>query len=531
MPAITHALYISPVPGYQTELLMKTLRLILGDQLNHQHPWLEVVNDQITYVLMEVRSETDYVHHHIQKVTAIFLAMRAFAKHLEQTGHQVKYLRLDDADNRQNFPDNLSHLLKTEGFERFEFQLPDEYRLDQILNEFAAGLDIKYEVSDSHHFLTEREEMARFFHGRKTYLMERFYRNIRKQTGYLMDGLQPVTGEWNYDIENRNKYKGEAPVPEFPWVSHDASAVCDLLEANGVRTIGKMKNLILPWAVTRQEGLEWLDFFCTHLLPHFGKFQDAMSSDYDFLFHARLSFLMNVKLLSPTEVVQAAEAKWREDPEKYGIAQVEGFIRQIIGWREYMRGIYWAKMPKFALHNYFGHSAGLPSWFWTGQTRMKCLSESIHNSLDHAYAHHIQRLMVIGNFSLLLGVDPDEINAWFLGIYIDAFEWVEITNTRGMSQYADGGIVGSKPYVASANYINKMSDYCKGCHYKKSDKVGEQACPFNSLYWDFYERHRSLLENNPRIGMVYRTWDRIEYGKKVALLERASFCKTNVEIL
>ncbi len=510
---------------------MKTLRLILGDQLNRQHPWLEKVDDQVTYVMMEVRSETDYVRHHIQKVAAIFLAMRSFAEQLRQAGHQVKYIRLDDPDNQQGFPGNLNPLLDAGNFSRFEYQLPDEYRLDQILKEFAAGLEIPSQAWDSHHFLTTREELGKFFQGRKTYLMESFYRDIRKRTGYLMDGQQPATGEWNYDADNRNRYKGEVPVPEFPWVAHDASAICNMLDAQGVETIGEMKDQMLPWAVTRQEGLEWLDFFCTHLLPHFGTFQDAMSSDHDFLFHARLSFLMNVKLLSPTEVVEAVEAKWKEDPDRYGIAQVEGFIRQIIGWREYMRGIYWAKMPEFASLNHFGHTAALPGWFWTGETKMNCMRASIRNSLDHAYAHHIQRLMVTGNFSLLLGVHPDEIDAWYLGIYIDAFEWVEITNTRGMSQYADGGIVGSKPYAASANYINKMGDYCKGCHYKKSDKVGEKACPLNSLYWDFYDRHRDLLEKHPRIGMAYRTWDRMDGDKKAALLERAAYCKSNAESL
>jgi len=244
-----------------------------------------------------------------------------------------------------------------------------------------------------------------------------------------------------------------------------------------------------------------------------------------------LSFAMNVKLLSPHEVVQAAVAAWQASNGAIGLNQVEGFVRQILGWREFMRGIYWANMPEFASLNFLNHKAKLPAWFWTGQTNMNCLKHAIGQSLQLAYAHHIQRLMVIGNFALLLGADPDEVDAWYLGVYIDAIEWVEITNTRGMSQYADGGIVGSKPYVASANYMHKMSNYCKTCHYNKDEKTGEKACPFNSLYWDFYHRHRDKFERNPRIGMMYQLLNKMEPEQLDAILDRAAWVKKHVEEL
>jgi len=257
-------------------------------------------------------------------------------------------------------------------------------------------------------------------------------------------------------------------------------------------------------------------------LIHFGQYQDAMTTWDPFLFHSRLSFSLNTKMISPLEVVRKVETYWESHQDEVSISQVEGFVRQIIGWREYMRGIYWAKMPEFAELNFFGHERPLPSWYWTGNTKMNCLSKSISQSLEHAYAHHIQRLMVTGNFALLAGIDPAALDEWYLGIYIDAIEWVEITNTRGMSQFADGGIVGTKPYVSSANYIQKMSNYCGQCAYDAKKKTGHGACPFNSLYWNFYEVNRSKLQKNPRIGMAYRTLDKMS-NKKELLAQAAEY--------
>jgi deoxyribodipyrimidine photolyase-related protein len=274
-----------------------------------------------------------------------------------------------------------------------------------------------------------------------------------------------------------------------------------------------------------------LDYFTENCLPLFGTFQDAMAPGEWSLYHSRLSFSMNVKLISPQEVVNKAIEVYTRRPQEIAYHQLEGFVRQIIGWREYMRGIYWLKMPEFADLNYLEHTGKLPNWFWTGKTKMNCLKNTIHQSLEFSYAHHIQRLMITGNFALLAGVHPDEVDAWYLGIYIDAIEWVEITNTRGMSQFADGGIVGTKPYVSSATYIHKMSSYCTGCHYDKSKKTGEKACPFNSLYWNFYARHENKLAKNPRIGMMYNVWKKMEPDAKAALLKQADDYLSNINEL
>jgi deoxyribodipyrimidine photolyase-related protein len=497
------------------------LRLILGDQLNLHHPWFGEVDPQVLYVFIEARSEAEYVIHHVQKVVAFFVAMRAFERTLSEAGHHTHYVRLDDPDNAGDFARNIRRLVEQYGVREVEYQLPDEHRLDRVLAELEGALPVPVRAVDTFHFYTERDELESFFRGKKLYLMENFYRHMRKKHRVLMDHGQPVTGQWNYDEDNRKRLPDGEVIPKAKLFVRDVSDVVAMIRAAGVKTIGNLEPERFVWPVTRKEALELLEHFIEHLLPRFGVYQDAMTPRDWSLFHSRLSFSMNVKLLSPKEVVDAVERRWRADPDHASIAQVEGFIRQILGWREYMRGIYWAKMPAYASLNFFGHQRKLPSWFWTGQTKMRCVAHAVEQSLDYAYAHHIQRLMVTGNFALLAGIAPDEVDAWYLGIYIDAIEWVELPNTRGMSQFADGGIVGSKPYVSSAHYINKMSSYCKGCAYKASEKVGVDACPFNSLYWHFYDRHRELLESNPRIGMMYRTWDKMDPSAREALLAQA----------
>jgi deoxyribodipyrimidine photolyase-related protein len=497
----------------------KTLRLLLGDQLNLLHSWYEKTDSDMLYLMMEMKQETGYVKHHIQKVVGFFLAMRNFSEELQNMGHQVIYWKLDHENNSQDLSVNLSIIIKEHQIEYFEYQMPDEYRLDVQLKDFCEKLDIPSKVFDSEHFLTERAFLADFFKGKKTYLMETFYREMRKKYKILMDGKEPLTGKWNYDQENRNKLKDPLVLKSPKVYPKNVSSIVDLLEKMEVETIGSIEVSKFDWPVSRKESREVLKYFCEHLLERFGEYQDAMYSGDEFLFHSRLSFSLNTKMLSPLEVVCQVEKYFESHQDSVSIAQVEGFIRQIIGWREYMRGIYWAKMPEFGSMNYFGHDRKLPEFFWTGKTKMNCLKHCIGQSLNTSYAHHIQRLMVTGNFALLAGIDPDEVDQWYLGIYIDAIEWVEITNTRGMSQFADGGIVGTKPYVSSANYIDKMSDYCQGCHYDKKLKVGEKACPFNSLYWHFYNRNTDLLSKNPRIGMMYRTWEKMK--DKSAILDQA----------
>lgn len=504
---------------------IKEIRLILGDQLNINHSWFEKVDFSILYVLMEVKSESEYVTHHIQKVLGIFAAMRAFAQELITRGHNVHYVKINEPNNHHDFLKNIEALCTEHGISKVSYQLPDEFRLDQYFKQSKFPLI----AVDSEHFLTGREEVATLFAGKKMFLMETFYRYMRKKHAVLMEGDQPIGGLWNFDHENRKKLPAKAEISTTALGVTDQSSVYEDIQQAQLKTIGAIDPVNFSWTVSRVAAVNLLQEFTEQALPLFGTYQDAMTTQHWYVYHSRLSFALNVKLLGPMEVIRAVEQAYFAHPNTYELNQIEGFIRQILGWREYMRGIYWAKMPEFSELNYFGNEARLPSWYWTGETNMNCLHHAIKQSLDHAYAHHIQRLMITGNFASLLGVHPDEVDRWYLGIYIDAFEWVEITNTRGMSQFADGGIVGSKPYVSSAAYIQKMSNYCDGCSYNYKDKFGEKACPFNTLYWDFYARNRSLLERNPRIGMMYKVWDKMEETQKRLILEKAQKIKQNIE--
>ncbi|MEA5460284.1 cryptochrome/photolyase family protein [Arcicella sp. LKC2W] len=503
-----------------------TLRLILGDQLNHQHSWYQQKDQNIFYVLMEIRQETNYVNHHIQKIIAFFTAMRAFAEDLRTQGHRVIYLKLDDEKNTQSLTNNLDNLIQELDIEIFEYQQPDEYRLSEQLKDFAQKSGC-----DTEHFMISPTDFSDFFKGKKTFLMENFYRMMRKKYGILMDGSEPLTGQWNYDADNRKKLPNNHRPIEPITFDKDVSQIYNLVQKQEIKTIGRINPKAFIWATTRTESLALLDFFVENCLENFGTYEDAMHPSYWSIYHSRLSFSMNVKLISPLEIIEKSVKFWEENQDKISISQIEGFARQIIGWREYMRGIYWTKMPDYENLNYFNHERKLPNWFWNGQTKMNCLKHSVGQSLDFAYAHHIQRLMIIGNFSLLAGIHPDQVDEWYLGVYIDAIQWVEITNTRGMSQYADGGIVGSKPYVASANYIDKMSHYCGTCFYDKSKKTGFKACPFNSLYWDFYDRHADKLSKNPRIGMAYVTWNKMQPSQKAEILKQAEIYLNDIENL
>ena len=510
--------------------MKKTLRLILGDQLNHQHSWFQQVDENVMYVMMEVRSETDYVVHHIQKVVAFFQAMRLFADELKHNGNQVIYLPLDDFENKQSFTENIRWISQKYKIESIEYQYPDEFRVDKELLALFEVLKLPVSVVDSEHFFTSRTEFAEFFKGKEQFLMESFYRYMRKKHDILMIAGQPEGDKWNFDSDNRKKIPANHTIIQ-PYLFHrDVSDIVQMIRKSGIKTMGEIDDKQFIWPVTRKDSLEILEFFIEYCLPYFGTFQDAMTLDSWSVYHSRISFAMNVKLISPQEVIEKVIKHYRQN-NSISLNQVEGFVRQIVGWREYMRGVYWMHMPEYASLNFFNHENNLPDWYWTGETKMLCLSHSIKQSLQFAYAHHIQRLMVTGNFALLAGVQPDEVDGWYLGIYIDALDWVEITNTRGMSQFADGGIVGTKPYVSSANYIDKMSSYCGKCHYNAKQKVGEKACPFNSLYWHFYARNEQLLRKNPRIGMMYVTWDKMQPQVKAELLNQAEEYLSNINEL
>ncbi|WP_332395665.1 cryptochrome/photolyase family protein [Vibrio metschnikovii] len=511
----------------------KTVRLVLGDQLNAQHSWFKKVDDDVLYIIAELHQETGYVTHHIQKVVAFFLAMQEFAQARQEEGHQVLYLTLDETQNFSDLPQLIAHYVQQTGAMSFEYQRPDEYRLlAQLANLRLANTVIG--CVDSEHFLLPFEEVEQNFPKGKHKMMEHFYRRMRQRFTVLIEDGKPLAGQWNFDASNRNKLKAQdiAQLPEPLLFKNDPSDVLERLNRHGVQTIGHLKGDLF-WPINRSQSLTLLAHFCQVCLPRFGQFQDAMTHLHPAqwsLYHSRLSFALNSKLLHPKEVIDAAVAAYQRESQ-INLAQVEGFVRQILGWREYIRGIYWANMPHYAQINALQATRRLPDYFWTAKTKMHCMQRAIGQSLDFAYAHHIQRLMVTGNFCLLTGINPDEVDAWYLGVYVDAIEWVEMPNTRGMALFADGGIVGTKPYAASGSYINKMSDYCKTCFYDNKARSGKASCPFNSLYWRFMHQQRDRLAVNPRIGMLYRSWDNMTDQQRADILQMAEYYVSHLEEL
>jgi deoxyribodipyrimidine photolyase-related protein len=509
---------------------LKTLRLILGDQLNSKHSWYKETNDDVVYAMFEMRQETDYVTHHIQKIIGFFASMRDFSETLTSNNHKVVYFKLDDSRNTQNLTKNLQLLIAEHNIKKFEYQLPDEYRLDEQLKTFCDNLNIETETYSTEHFYTERTDLKTFFKGKKQFLMESFYRDKRKKHNLLVVGDQPEGGQWNYDKSNRNKWNEKDTIPPYKYFLNNVDAIVNMLDKQDIATIGTFETKTFPYPINRAQALDQLKYFCEELLVHFGDYQDAMHTEQAYLFHSRLSFAMNCKIISPKEIVTTVINYWRKHGEHIDISQVEGFVRQIIGWREYMRGMYWSQMPNFKTENYLENTNKLPDFYWTGKTKMICLSKSINNSLDNSYAHHIQRLMVTGNYALLTQIHPDEIDAWYLGIYVDAVEWVQLPNTRGMSQFADGGKIATKPYVSSGSYINKMSNYCGDCTYNVKEKTTDNACPFNSLYWNFLDDKREFLEDNFRMKMMYSLLNKMKPEKVSALKEKAQHIIENPDL-
>jgi deoxyribodipyrimidine photolyase-related protein len=517
-----------PAPQLAADAPGPTLRLVLGDQLDPDHVWFRASDPRVVHVLMEVREETDAVRHHAQKILAIFAAMRDFARQLKAQGHRVRYVALDDPSNRQSITGNLSALASHYRATRVEWQHPDEWRIDAGLRAWAAQQAIETAAVDNEHFLCARGEVAAVFVGHRQWLMETFYRRMRRHLGLLLDAKGgPEGGRWNFDADNRKRWPGAPPEPADERPVHDHRDLWNLLQRCGVESMGDPQAAQFRWPLNRAEALACLDSFVRDALPHFGDFEDAMSSSGERLFHSLLSFALNVKMLRPLEVVRRAESAYRQGQAP--LAAVEGFIRQIVGWREFVRGVYWAHMPGYVHANVLDHHRPLPHWFWTGDTRMRCLQHAIGQSLRTAHAHHIQRLMVIGNFALLAGRDPQALHRWYLGIYIDAFEWVEAPNTLGMSQWADGGLLATKPYVSSAAYLQRMSDYCQGCAYDHRQRTGDKACPFNALYWDFFARHEPAFDANPRLGPVYQQLRRMPQEQLQALRARAQDLLANLD--
>ncbi|MFQ3236003.1 MAG: deoxyribodipyrimidine photolyase-related protein [Paraglaciecola sp.] len=496
---------------------MSTLRLILADQLSHslaslQDPLSEndLANDWV--LMAEVRAEATYVKHHKKKIAFLFSAMRHFANELTALGHQVHYSQYDDPANKGSLFGEVQHFCKQYKVKKIILTHPGEYRVLQDMQSWQDKLGIEVEIRQDSRFLASLEDFAQWAEGRKQLRMEFFYREMRKTWGFLMDGKKPVGDKWNFDSANR-KALGKNPVVPKPTIFTPDTITQDVIELvnkHFSHHFGSLENF--HFGVTRQQALVVLAEFVSQRLINFGDYQDAMHQGEPWLYHSHISFYLNCGLLLPKEVIELAEQAYHSDAAP--LNAVEGFIRQVLGWREYVRGLYWLKMPAYESENFLEASRSLPAFFWDSNTHMNCLHQSVKETQANAYAHHIQRLMVLGNFALLAGLHPDEVNEWFLIVYADAYQWVEMPNVTGMILFADGGLMASKPYAASGSYINKMSNYCQHCHYSVKEKTGPQACPFNYLYWDFLDRNKDKLGKNPRLSMPYRTLEKMTDDKK-----------------
>ena len=477
--------------------------LMLGDQLSWQHAALTTVDpEQVVIILAEVVEEATYVRHNRHKIALLFSAMRHFAVALRERGFQVEYYAFEEA-----LPTLLSACERAQtqvGFNRLVVCEPGEYRLREQMMRWSTALEMEVEILEDTRFLSSVEDFSQWAEGRKQLRMEYFYREMRKRYALLMDGDQPEGGKWNYDAENRSGWRGQCEIPERPTPPQDAMTR-EVIQAVNAAFPGNPGDLTtFRWAVTAEAAADELSWFCTHALPHFGTYQDALTESSPWLFHGLISMYLNCGLLEPLAVCEQVETAYRKGD--CSLAAAEGFIRQILGWREYVRGVYWQHMPDYKTQNTLNATTPLPDWFWTGDTDMQCLSRALTQSLDLGYAHHIQRLMVIGNFALLAGLDVTAVCDWYLAVYVDAYEWVELPNTLGMALFADGGIMASKPYAASGKYIQKQGDHCKTCSYDPKKVTGDGACPYNSLYWHFIDRHRELLSANPRMGLILGGW-------------------------
>ena len=500
---------------------MSTLRLILGDQLSQSISSLQDYDREHDVVLMaEVADEANYVRHHKQKLVLVFSAMRHFAAELEAQSIRVDYVQLEDEGNSGSFTGEVERALQRHGCERIVVTEPGEWRVLEMMQGWEKSFGVPVEIRPDDRFLCSLSEFGDWAKGRKSLRMEFFYREMRRKTGCLMEDGKPLGERWNYDAENRKALPKGMSLPRRDRFEPDeiTRGVMDLVQRRFAEHFGELDGF--GWAVTRKDALEALEHFITVCLPDFGDFQDAMKSGEDFLFHSLVSPYLNIGLLLPGEVCEAALAALERD--RAPLAAVEGFLRQILGWREFVRGLYWHSMPGYADSNFLQAKRALPDFYWTGETDMNCLREAIGNTRRNAYAHHIQRLMVTGNFALLAGIEPAQVEEWYLLVYLDAFEWVELPNTHGMALFADGGVLASKPYAASGAYINRMSDHCRDCRFKPKEKLGETACPFNYLYWNFLVENEDRLRSNPRMGLAYRNLDRLDTEQKDAMREQAA---------
>lgn len=498
---------------------MPALRVVLGDQLSNEISSLNNIDAENDIVLIcEVFAEATYVKHHKKKIAFLFSAMRHFSEELRnEKKYQVEYFRLSDPEPMSSFTQAVEKTLANHKIDKIIVTSPGEYRVLTEINGWQELFGVPVDIREDDRFLCNQFEFRKWSKDRKNLRMEYFYREMRKKYSILMDGDQPVGGKWNFDIENRKSPNSNFDVPETFSSEPDKVTldVMKLVEDKFSDHMGVLSGF--RFAVNATQAKLALTQFIDERLKYFGDFQDAMIQGEPWMYHSHIGLYLNCGLLSPLECIQAAEQAYHDNHAP--LNAVEGFIRQILGWREFVRGIYWSEMPDYAALNFFEAKRELPAFYWDADTKMNCLHQSVKETSQNAYAHHIQRLMVLGNFALLTGINPAQVNAWFLSVYVDAFEWVELPNVSGMALFADGGYLASKPYAAGGGYINKMSNYCKGCSYNVNKKNGPDACPFNYLYWDFLKRNRNKLGNNHRVGMMYKVYDRMSDEKKELIAE------------
>ncbi len=513
---------------------LRNVILVLGDQLDERSAAFDEFDPRLDAVWMaEVANESEKVWVAKPRIAVFLAAMRHFRDVLLGRGWRVFYRALTvksaewtgltgEGAAGETFSAQLVWTIEQTHPEKLIIVEPGEWSVREEIAAVARGARVLLEVRTDRHFLCTSAEFAAHAEGRKQLRMEYFYREMRRKAGVLMDGDKPAGGEWNFDHDNRESFGKSGPglVPAPRRFPPDATTreVLAMVSARFAKHPGALEKF--DWPVSALDARAALDDFIAHRLPDFGRWEDAMWSGEPWLYHSRLSAALNLKLLDPREAITAAERAWRE--KRAPIASIEGFIRQILGWREYVRGIYWRLMPGYLERNSLGADQPLPPFYWTGDTDMNCLRHALQQTLEYGYAHHIQRLMVTGLFSLMLGVRPREIHEWYLAVYVDAVEWVELPNTLGMSQYADGGVMASKPYIATGKYIQRMSDYCTGCRFDPAERTGPRACPFTTLYWDFLLQHEPSLTKNPRIVMQVRNLKRLTAEEKEAIQDRAA---------
>ena len=503
------------------------LILVLGDQLDAQSSAFDGADASQDRVWMaEVAQESTHVPSAKQRIALFLSAMRHHAQQLRDGGWPVDYRRLEDPENNGTLAAELTAAIARHRPQALVMTAPGDWRVLQQLRAVAQSSGLTLDIREDRHFFSTVREFAEHARGRKQLRLEYWYRELRKRHGILMQDGEPAGGQWNFDADNRQSFGREGPgsVPARTTFTPDdiTREVIDLVKTRFAQHPGTLDSF--AWPVTREQALKSLKAFIDERLAFFGAHQDAMWEGQAWLYHSHLAAALNLKLLNPREVVQAAEQAWLQG--RADLASVEGFIRQILGWREYVRGIYWLNMPRYLELNELDAQQPLPDFFWHGRTEMACLRDAITQTLEHGYAHHIQRLMITGLYALLLGVKPQAVHEWYLSVYVDAVEWVELPNTLGMSQFADGGLMASKPYAASGKYIQRMSNHCRGCRFDPAQSTGETACPYTTLYWDFLIRHEARLSRNTRMVMQLKNLARLGPEQRQAIQAQAQRLRT-----